>query len=219
MGVDYVDIYRPARLDQNVPIEETVGAIGELVQAGYVRHIGLSEVGAETIGRAAATHPICDVQLEYSLISRGIEQAILPACAELGIAVTAYGVLSRGLISGHFDPQRELAPGDFRSHAPRISGENRGHNLSLVEALRELAEDKGVTVAQLAIAWAVQRGGDRMVPLIGARTRERLREALGALDVQLEPEDMAELEDAIPPDAARGERYPAAGMATLDSER
>ncbi|HEY1449384.1 MAG TPA: aldo/keto reductase [Solirubrobacteraceae bacterium] len=219
LGVDYVDVYRPARLDPKVPIEETVGAIGELVQAGYVRHIGLSEVGAETIRRAAATHPICDVQLEYSLISRGIEQAILPACAELGIAVTAYGVLSRGLISGHFDPQRELAPGDFRSHAPRFSGENRGHNLSLVEALRELAQDKGVTVAQLAIAWAVQRGGEQMVPLIGARTRERLREALGALDVQLSAEDMTELEDAIPLDAARGERYPAAGMATLDSER
>jgi aryl-alcohol dehydrogenase-like predicted oxidoreductase len=219
LGVDYVDVYRPARLDPKVPIEETVGAIGELVQAGYVRYVGLSEVGAATIRRAAATHPICDVQLEYSLISRGIERTILPACAELGIAITAYGVLSRGLISGHFDPQRELAPGDFRSHAPRFSGENRGHNLSLVEALRELAENKGVTVAQLAIAWAVQRGGDQMVPLIGARTRERLREALGALDVQLEPEEVAELEDAIPPGAARGERYPAAGMATLDSER
>ncbi len=219
LGVDYVDVYRPARLDPQVPIEETIGAIGELVEGGYVRCIGLSEVGADTIRRAAATHPICDVQLEYSLISRGIEQAIVPACAELGISITAYGVLSRGLISGHFDPQRELARGDFRAHAPRFSGENRGHNLRLVDALRELAAARDVTVAQLAIAWVLQRGGDQIVPLIGARTPERLREALGALEVQLSEQDIAELEQAIPPDAARGTRYPAAGMATLDSER
>jgi aryl-alcohol dehydrogenase-like predicted oxidoreductase len=152
------------------------------------------------------------------LISRDIEREILPACRELGIAVTAYGVLSRGLISGHFDPQRELAPGDFRAHAPRFSGENRRHNLSLVDALRELADEKGVSVAQLAIAWALSRG-EEIVPLIGARTRERLREALGALDVELDDADIAALQDAIPPDAARGERYPEHGMATLDSER
>jgi aryl-alcohol dehydrogenase-like predicted oxidoreductase len=218
LGVDYVDVYRPARLDPNVPIEETVGAIAEMVEAGYVRHVGLSEVGVETIRRAQATHPICDVQLEYSLISRGIEREILPACRELGIAVTAYGVLSRGLISGHFDPQRELAPGDFRAHAPRFSGENRRHNLSLVDALRTLAEAKGVSVAQLAIAWALSRG-EEIVPLIGARTRERLREAVGALDIELDDADIAALQDAIPPDAARGERYPEHGMATLDSER
>jgi len=218
LGVEYVDVYRPARLDPDVPIEETVGAIAEMVQAGYVRHIGLSEVGAETIRRAQATHPICDVQLEYSLISRGIEREILPACRELGIAVTAYGVLSRGLISGHFDAQRELAPGDFRAHAPRFSGENRRHNLALVETLRELAEAKGVSVAQLAIAWALARG-EEIVPLIGARTRERLREALGALKVELDARETSALEDAIPPDAARGERYPEHGMATLDSER
>jgi aryl-alcohol dehydrogenase-like predicted oxidoreductase len=218
LGVDYIDVYRPARLDPNVPIEETVGAIAEMVQAGYVRQIGLSEVGAETIRRAQATHPICDVQLEYSLISRGIEREILPACRELGISVTAYGVLSRGLISGHFDAQRELAPGDFRAHAPRFSGENRRHNLALVDALRTLAEAKGVSVAQLAIAWALARG-EEIVPLIGARTRERLREALGALDVELDDADIAALQDAIPPDAARGERYPEHGMATLDSER
>jgi aryl-alcohol dehydrogenase-like predicted oxidoreductase len=218
LGVEYVDIYRPARLDPNVPIEETVGAIAEMVDAGYVRQIGLSEVGAETIRRAHAMHPICDVQLEYSLISRGIEREILPACRELGIAVTAYGVLSRGLISGHFDAQRELAPGDFRAHAPRFSGENRRHNLALVDALRELADAKGVSVAQLAIAWALARG-EEIVPLIGARTRERLREALGALDVELDARDISALEDAIPPDAARGERYPEHGMATLDSER
>jgi aryl-alcohol dehydrogenase-like predicted oxidoreductase len=218
LGVDYLDVYRPARLDPNVPIEETVGAIAEMVQAGYLRHVGLSEVGAETIRRAQATHPICDVQLEYSLISRGIERGILPACRELGISITAYGVLSRGLISGHFDAQRELAPGDFRAHAPRFSGENRRHNLALVDALRTLADAKGVSVAQLAIAWALARG-EQIVPLIGARTRERLREALGALDVELDDGDVAALQDAIPPDAARGERYPEHGMATLDSER
>jgi aryl-alcohol dehydrogenase-like predicted oxidoreductase len=218
LGVDYVDVYRPARLDPNVPIEETVGAIAEMVDAGYVRHVGLSEVGAETIRRAHAAHPICDVQLEYSLISRGIEREILPACRELGISITAYGVLSRGLISGHFDPQRELAPGDFRAHAPRFSGENRRHNLALVDTLRELADAKDVSVAQLAIAWALYRG-EEIVPLIGARTRERLREALGALDVELDDADIAALQDAIPPDAARGERYPEHGMATLDSER
>jgi len=218
LGVDYVDVYRPARLDPHVPIEETVGAIAEMVQAGYVRHVGLSEVGAETIRRAQATHPICDVQLEYSLISRGIEREILPACRELGISITAYGVLSRGLISGHFDAQRELAPGDFRAHAPRFSGENRRHNLALVDALRTLADAKGVSVAQLAIAWALARG-EEIVPLIGARTRERLREALGALDVELDDGDIAALQDAIPPDAARGERYPEHGIATLDSER
>jgi pyridoxine 4-dehydrogenase len=218
LGVDHVDIYRPARLDPRVPIEETVGAIAELVQAGYVRHIGLSEVGAETIGRAAATHAICDVQIEYSLISRGIEQAILPRCRDLNIAITAYGVLSRGLISGHFSAERELAPNDFRSHAPRFSAEHRQQNLALVDALRVLAEAKGVTVAQVAIGWVLARG-EEIVALVGARTRERLREALGALDLELSPEDLAELERAVPPDAAVGERYPQHGMAALDSER
>ena len=180
LGTDHVDVYRPARLDPNVPIEETIGAIAELVDEGWVRWIGLSEVGAETIARAAAVHPICDVQLEYSLISRGIEESILPACRERGIAVTAYGVLSRGLISGHFAAERELGPSDFRSRAPRFSAENRARNLALVEPLRELAERHGATVAQLAIAWVLSRG-EEIVPLIGARSRERLAEALGAL--------------------------------------
>jgi aryl-alcohol dehydrogenase-like predicted oxidoreductase len=218
LGVDHVDVYRPARLDPKVPIEETVGAIAELVQEGYVRHVGLSEVGAETIARAAATHPICDVQIEYSLISRGVEQAILPACRELDIAITAYGVLSRGLISGRFSADRELAPGDFRTHAPRFSAEHREANLALVDALRSLAQAKGVTVAQLAIGWVLARGED-IVALVGARTRERLAEALAALDLQLSAEDVAELERAVPADAAVGERYPAQAMAALDSER
>ena len=216
LGVEHVDVYRPARLDPDVPIEETVGAIGELVAAGYVRHVGLSEVGADTIRRAAATHAICDLQIEYSLISRGIEATILPTCRELGIAVTAYGVLSRGLISGHFSSDRELAPNDFRAHSPRFVGANRAHNLGLVEALREIAEAQGVTVAQIAIAWALARGED-IVALVGARTRERLDEALGALDVRLGDDDAAAIERAIAGGAA-GDRYPEPQMAMLDSE-
>jgi len=218
LGVEHIDIYRPARLDPDVPIEETVGAIAELVQAGYVRHIGLSEMGPETIRRAAATHPICDVQLEYSLISRGIETAILPECRDLGIAVTAYGVLSRGLISGHFSAERELAANDFRSHAPRFDAANRAQNLALVDALRALAEAKGATVAQVAIAWVLAKGED-IVALIGARTPVRLQEALGAIGLELSVDELAELERAIPPDAAVGDRYPAQQMAVLDSER
>ncbi len=218
LGVEYVDVYRPARLDQNVPIEETVGAIAELVEAGYVRYIGLSEVGPETIRQAAATHPICDVQLEYSVISRGIERAILPACRELSIAITAYGVLSRGLISGHFSAERELAPTDFRSRSPRFDPANRAHNLALVDALRTLAEARGATVAEVAIAWVLARGED-IVALVGARTPERLREAMGALELELSADEQTDLERAIPPDAAVGERYPRQQMAVLDSER
>jgi len=218
LGVDYVDVYRPARLDPDVPIEETVGAIAELVQGGYVRHIGLSEVGPETIARAAATHPICDLQIEYSLISRGIEHGILPACREHGVAITAYGVLSRGLISGHFAADRELSAGDFRAHAPRFAGDNLAHNLALVDALRAVADAKDATAAQVAIAWVLGRGAD-IVALVGSRTRAQLDEALGATRLQLDDEDLAALERAIPPDAAAGERYPEHGMATLDSER
>jgi aryl-alcohol dehydrogenase-like predicted oxidoreductase len=218
LGVEYIDVYRPARLDSNVPIEETVGAISELVQAGYVRHIGLSEVGAETIRKAAATHAICDLQIEYSIISRSLEAEILPACRELGIAITAYGVLSRGLISGHFNADRELAPTDFRSHAPRFAEGNRGQNLALVDALREVGEAAGLSVAQVAIAWVLARGED-IVPTVGSRTRTQLAEALGALDASLTTDQLTALEQAIPLDAAAGERYPAPAMAQLDSER
>jgi aryl-alcohol dehydrogenase-like predicted oxidoreductase len=218
LGVDHIDVYRPTRLDPAVPIEETIGAIGGMVEAGYVRHIGLSEVGAETIRRAAAVHPICDLQIEYSLISRGIEAAILPTCRELGIAITAYGVLSRGLISGHFQPDRQLAPNDFRNYAPRFGGENRARNLELVEVLRSVAGARDATVAQAAIAWVLSRGED-IVPLVGARTRERLAEALGALDLALDDADLAEIERAVPPGAVAGDRYNAQQMAILDSER
>jgi aryl-alcohol dehydrogenase-like predicted oxidoreductase len=218
LNTEYVDIYRPARLDASVPIEETIGAIGELVQAGYVRHVGLSEVGAETIRRAAAVHPIADLQIEYSLVSRGIEDAILPACRELGIGITAYGVLSRGLISGHWTKERSAAERGFRAHGPRFLGENLDRNLALVEALRAIADAKGYSVAQIAIAWVLARGED-IVPVVGARRRDRLQEALGALDVRLDADDMAQIERAVPPDAAAGSRYAEAQMQHLDSER
>ncbi|MEV6959399.1 aldo/keto reductase [Streptomyces sp. NPDC051207] len=218
LGVDHIDVYRLSRLDPDVPIEETVGAVAELVERGHVRHIGLSEVGAATIRRAAATAPITDLQIEYSLISRGIEDTILPTTRELGIGITAYGVLSRGLISGHFGRDRQLPAGDFRAHSPRFQGDNLQRNLDLVDALRKIAAQHGVSVAQIAIAWVLSRGED-IVPLVGARTRERLTEALGALDVHLAESDLAAIEAAVPADAVAGERYPAALMAHLDSER
>jgi aryl-alcohol dehydrogenase-like predicted oxidoreductase len=218
LRTDYIDVYRPARLDPNVPIEDTVGAIAELVQAGYVRQLGLSEVGVETIRRAHSVLPVADLQIEYSLISRGIEDAILPACRKLGITVTAYGVLSRGLISGHWAKDRGGDARDFRQHSPRFQGDNLERNLALVELLRQLAEARGVSVAQLAIAWVLARGDD-IVPLIGARTPERLNEALGALDVTLTADDLAAIERAVPPGAAAGDRYAAQQMAMLDSER
>ena len=218
LGVDHIDLYRPARLDPDVPIEETIGAIGEMVKAGYVRYIGLSEMGAETLRRAAATHPICDLQIEYSLISRGIEQAILPACRELGISITAYGVLSRGLISGSFKADRELAPNDFRAHSPRFSAENRAHNLALVEALGALSKDRDATVAQIAIAWAMARGED-IVALVGSRRTEQLYEALGAATLELTEHEMSAIEEALPAEAVQGDRYPEQQMAMLDSER
>ncbi|MCI3133966.1 aldo/keto reductase [Phenylobacterium aquaticum] len=217
LGVDHIDVYRPARLDPNVPIEDTIGAIAELVQAGYVRHIGLSEVGAQTIRRAAAVHPIADLQIEYSIIARGIEDAILPTCRELGIAVTAYGVLARGLISGHWT-NRQLSAGDIRGHTPRFQGENLEANLALVEALRAVASARGVTVAQIAVAWVLAQGDD-IVPLIGARRRDRLAESLGALALDLSPTDLAAIEAAAPKGAAAGARYAPAQMASLDSER
>jgi aryl-alcohol dehydrogenase-like predicted oxidoreductase len=218
LGTDYVDVYRPGRLDPVVPIEETVGAIAGLVKSGLVRHVGLSEVGSATIRRAHAVHPIADLQIEYSLISRGIESDILPTCRELGIGVTAYGVLSRGLISGHWSRDRAIPPTDFRAHAPRFAADNLDRNLSLVEALRGIAAAKKATVAQVAIAWVLSRGPD-IVPLVGARRRERLAEALGALDVALEEADLAAIERAVPAGAAAGDRYPAFVMQHMDSER
>jgi aryl-alcohol dehydrogenase-like predicted oxidoreductase len=217
LGTDYIDIYRPSRLDPTVPIEDTVGAIADMVKAGYVRHIGLSEVGADTVRRASAVHPISDLQIEYSLISRGIEEEILPTCRELGIDITAYGVLSRGLISGHWSKARE-GERDFRANAPRFQGANLDANLALVDAIRGIADGMGASVAQVAIAWVAAQGSD-IVPLVGARRRDRLAEALGALDVKLSADDLAKLAKALPPGAAAGERYPAAALAHMDSEK
>jgi aryl-alcohol dehydrogenase-like predicted oxidoreductase len=220
LGTDYVDIYRPGRVLPDHAIEETIGAIAELVEAGYVRHVGLSEAGAETVRRAHAVHPISDLQIEYSLLSRGIEDEILPTCRELGVGLTAYGALSRGLLSGHWSKERAETLGrrDFRASAPRFTGENLERNLALVEALRALAEEKGAAVAQLAIAWVLSRGDD-VVPLVGARRRERLTEALGAVELELTTDDLARIEGAVPADAVAGARYQAEQMATLDSER
>ncbi|MFE0456981.1 aldo/keto reductase [Streptomyces sp. NPDC058914] len=218
LETDYIDIYRPARLNPDIPVEETVGALEEMRRAGYIRHIGLSEVGADTIRRAAAVAPISDLQIEYSLISRGPEESIIPTLRELGIGLTAYGVLSRGLLSGHWSPSRELSGNDFRAHSPRFQGENLEANLRLVEALGKVAERLGATTSQVAIAWVAARGQD-IVPLVGARRRERLAESLGAADLTLDAETLAEIEKAVPAGAVAGERYAAPLMATLDSER
>jgi aryl-alcohol dehydrogenase-like predicted oxidoreductase len=217
LGVDHIDIYRPSRLDPDVPIEDTIGAIADMVKAGYVKHIGLSEVGAETIRRAAAVHPISDLQIEYSLISRGIEHEILPACRQLGIGVTADGVLSRVLIRGHWE-KGAAGKGDFRAMSPRFQEGNIDKNLALVEALRQIAEKKGASVAQTAIAWVAAQGKD-IVPLIGARRRDRLAEALASRDVHLNAGDLAAIELAVPKNAAAGARYPEAQLAHMDSER
>jgi aryl-alcohol dehydrogenase-like predicted oxidoreductase len=218
LGTDHIDIYRLGRIDPNVPIEETIGAIAEMVNEGFVDYIGLSEAGAETIRRANSVHPISDLQIEYSLVSRGIEKDILPTCRELGIGVTAYGVLSRGLISGHWTKDKQVANTDFRKYGPRFSGENLNHNLTLVEKIRTIANEKNISVAQIAIAWVLSRGTD-IVPLIGARTRKRLEEALGALQVNLSKADIENIESVIPKDAAAGERYPKPVLDTMDSEK
>ena len=214
LGVDYIDIYRPARLDPNVPIEETVGAIADLAKAGYVRGIGLSEMGAETLRRAHAVHPICDLQIEYSLISRAPERKILPVLEELGIGVTAYAVLSRGLLIGSVPTEK----GDVRAHFPRFAGGNLEKNLRLVDALKSLAEEKRVHPAQLAIAWVLAKGNN-IVPVVGARTQEQLNESLAALELVLSREDIARLETAVPASAVAGSRYADVQMAHLDSER
>ena len=214
LGVDHIDIYRPGRLDPNVPIEDTIGAISDLVKAGYVRAIGLSEVGPDTIRRAHSVHPIADLQIEYSLISRGPETRIFPLLSELGIGVTAYGVLSRGLLSG----STPKAAGDFRAHLPRFRDENLQRNARLVETLRGIAEDSGATPSQLAIAWVLAKGAG-IVPLIGARKRTQLAESLGALKISLTPADVDRIEVAVSPTAVAGTRYDESQMRVLDSER
>ena len=214
LGLDHVDVYRPGRLDPAVPIEETVGAIAEMIEAGWVRAIGLSEVGPETIRRAHAVHPIADVQLEWSLVSRSLEAKILPLVRELGIGVTAYGALSRGLLTG----SAPAAQGDLRAHLPRFAPQNLERNRELVERLRTLAAEKHCSPAQLAIAWSLSRGED-VVPVIGARTRAQLEEALGALDVELSSEEADRLAEAITPARVAGTRYDERQMKSLDSEK
>jgi aryl-alcohol dehydrogenase-like predicted oxidoreductase len=213
LGVDHVDIYRPSRLDPAVPIEDTIGTIADLVKAGYVRWIGLSEVGPDTIRRASKVSPIVDLQIEYSLVSRGPEAKIFPALDELGIGATVYGVLSRGLLSG----SKPSAKGDFRAHMPRFAGENRERNQALIDALAAVARDKGVKPAQLAIAWVLAKTKSSVVPVIGSRTKEQLDDALGALEVRLSREEIEKLEQALPPVA--GTRYDPNQMRALDSER
>jgi aryl-alcohol dehydrogenase-like predicted oxidoreductase len=217
LGVEHIDIYRPARLDPDVPIEETVGAMADMIKAGWIKHIGLSEVGSDTLRRAHAVHPIADLQIEYSLIARGLESDILKTCRELGIGITAYGVLARGLISGHWSKDRSDAK-DFRQMSPRFQGANLDTNLALVDTLRAIAGDVGASPAQVAIAWVAAQGKD-IVPLVGARRRDRLTEALGALDVKLTSAHLAALAKAFPPAAAAGARYPEAQLAHMDSEK
>ena len=217
LGTDYIDLYRPARLDPNVPIEDTIGAIADMVRAGYVRHIGLSEVGVDTIRRAHAVHKIADLQIEYSLMSRGTEAAILPTLRALGISLTAYGVLSRGLLSGRLPAAG--AKGDIRVvRMPRFAAGNVDKNLALVEALRAIGAMKGATPGQLAIAWVRARGDD-VVPIVGARRRDQLKEALGAMDLRLDAVDLGRIEAAVPPGEIAGARYDPIQMAHLGSER
>ncbi len=216
LGTDHIDLYQPARLDPDVPIEDTVGAIAQMIDAGYVRYLGLSEMGAETIRRAHQVHPVTGLQIEYSLLSRGIEDSILPTVRELGIGVTAYGVLSRGLLNPA--TARPSGAGDSRGRFPRFRGENLERNLALVAALEAVAAERGVTAAQLAFAGVRSRGSD-IVPLIGTKRRERLAEALAALDLELTPGDLAAIEAAVPAGAVAGDRYDEPQMAALDSER
>ena len=214
LGVDHIDIYRPARLDPNVPIEDTVGAIADMIKAGYVRYVGLSELGPETIRRAAVVHPIVDLQIEYSLISRSPEAKIFPLLRELGIAATAYGVLSRGLLSG----SSIAGSGDIRNRFPRFAADNLARNQQLVLRLKQIAEAWGITPSQLAIAWVLAKG-DSIIPVMGARTRAQLAESLAALEVKLSPTEIADIQAAIPPEAVAGTRYDEHQMTVLDSEK
>jgi aryl-alcohol dehydrogenase-like predicted oxidoreductase len=214
LGVDFIDIYRPSRLDPTVPIEDTIGAIAEMVKAGFVRHIGLSEVGPETIRRAVAVHPIVDLQIEYSLVSRKPEAKIFPLIAELGIGATTYGALSRGLLSG----SQPAPAGDFRARLPRFTGGNLARNQQLVAKLRQIAHGKGITPTQLAVAWVMAKGSF-IVPVVGARTRTQLAESLGALAIEFTADELAAIEAAVPADAVAGTRYDPVQMRVLDSEK
>jgi aryl-alcohol dehydrogenase-like predicted oxidoreductase len=213
LGVNHVDIYRPARLDPKVPIEETIGAIADLVKQGYVKHIGLSEVGADTIRRAAAVHPIVDLQMEYALVTRSAEDKILPATRALGMSITAYGVLSRGLLSGAV-PTR----GDIRAALPRFKAANAEQNRKFVAALTAFAQDLDTTPTRLAIAWVLAKGQD-LLPTMGARTRLQLREALAATQLTLTADQVQKLESLAAEAPLAGTRYDEHQMKALDSEK
>jgi aryl-alcohol dehydrogenase-like predicted oxidoreductase len=218
LGTDYVDLYQPARVDPAVPIEDTVGAIADMVKSGYVRYIGLSEASAATIRRAVAVHPIAALQIEYSLASRGIEAEILPAVRELGISVTAYGVYSRGLLTGSVPSSESVARGDIRGHFPRFQGENLAANQRMIAKLQAIAREKGVSVAQLALGWILTKGSE-IIPLVGARTQAQLSDALATMKLSFSAEEIAAIEAAVPFGSVAGDRYATEQMHALDSER
>jgi aryl-alcohol dehydrogenase-like predicted oxidoreductase len=213
LGTDHVDLYYLHRVDPGTPIEETVGAMGELVAEGKVRHLGLSEAAPETIRRAHATHPITALQTEYSLWTRDVEAEILPTCRELGIGFVAYSPLGRGFLSGRFTSPEELDENDFRRHGPRFTGDALEHNRRLVAKVEELSAEKGCTSGQLALAWVLAQGDD-IVPIPGTKRRSYLEENLAALDVTLTPEDLARIDAEIP--AAQGDRYDPGGMSSVN---
>jgi aryl-alcohol dehydrogenase-like predicted oxidoreductase len=211
LGLDHIDLYYQHRVDANVPIEETIGAMADLVKAGKVRYLGLSEARPETIRRAHATHPITALQTEYSLWSRDPEDEILPTVRELGIGFVPYSPLGRGFLTGQIKGFEDLAPDDFRRHSPRFQGENFQKNLYLVQRIEEMAQAKGVTPGQLALAWVLAQGDD-MVPIPGTKRRIYLAENVAAAAVQLTPQELAEIDTLIPPGAASGDRYPETSM-------
>src|SRR5256885_2476887 len=212
LGVDHIDLYYQHRVDPNVPIEETVGAMASLVQDGKVRHLGLSEAGPETIRRAHAVHPIAALQSEWSLWSRDIEESIVPTCRELGIGIVAYSPLGRGVLTGRFTSSADFGDGDFRQGGqPRFAEGNLEHNLAMVAALRELAAERGVTAGQLALAWVQHRGSD-VVPIPGTKRVRYVEENVAAASISLSAVDIKAIETAVPVDAVRGTRYPEAAM-------
>jgi aryl-alcohol dehydrogenase-like predicted oxidoreductase len=214
LGVEVIDLYYQHRVDPSVPIEETVGAMADLVRQGKVRHLGLSEAGPQTLRRAAAVHPIAALQSEYSLWSRDVEDEILPTYRKLGIGFVAYSPLGRGFLTGQIKRFEDLAEDDYRRNSPRFQGENFGRNLDLVERVAQLASEKGCSPAQLALAWVLAQGSD-VVPIFGTKRRQYLRDNLAALNVRLTPEDLRRIEKVAPKGAVSGERYPAAIMAQV----
>jgi len=215
LGVDSIDLYYQHRVDPNTPIEETVGAMAELVKAGKIRHLGLSEASPRTLRRAAATHPIAALQTEYSIFSRDVEDEVLPTCRELGIGFVPYSPLGRGFLSGKIKRFEDLAPDDFRRYSPRFQGGNFAKNLALVKRLEEIAAEKGVTASQLALAWLLAQGED-IVPIFGTKRREFLAENLVAAELALTPAELSRIDEVAPRGAASGERYPEPGRALLD---